>query len=134
MSLTIEVKFHDVPQPVNYTIPWAPGLTIQAAMEACFNEYSVPHAQHPFTFCIQYYGTYSSQYIGYVPVAINGKQRADDYIWFVYVNGTKTNSSLDAVTLNPGDKVEFKYASFDGTTETSGSIYKIIQQINQSKK
>lgn len=37
MSLTIEVKFEGVPNPVTYTIPWSAGLKIQGAMEQCFN-------------------------------------------------------------------------------------------------
>jgi hypothetical protein len=133
MSLTIEVNFYDVPTPVNYTIPWSANLTIQAAMEACFNQYSVPHAQHPFTFWIQYYGTYNSQYVGYMPITINGRQRSDQYIWFVYLNKAKTNNSLDAVTLNPGDLVEFRYESYDASKEAVNSIYKTITLMHQSK-
>jgi|GEM_PF-4418610 len=133
MSLTIEVKFYDVPQPINYTIPWSANLTIQASMEACYNIYSVPHTQHEFTFNIQYYGTYNQQLIGYMPVAINNRPRAGQYIWFVYLNGVKTNNSLDSVMLNPGDVIEFRYESYVDEMEAANSIYKAIALIHQQQ-
>jgi hypothetical protein len=132
MSLTIQVQFYDVPQPVTYTIPWSPSMTIQAAMEACFNQYSGPHSQQPFTFWIQYYGTYNTQFIGYMPISINGRHKAAQYIWFVYLNNVVANNSLDAVTLNPGDSVAFKYQPFASSNIAAGSIYHAMIQADLS--
>ncbi len=134
MSLIIQVEFYDVPQPVNYTIPWSAGMTIQAAMEACFDQYSGPHSQQPFTFQIQYYGTYGGQLIGYMPVSINGRMRADQYIWFVYLNGVATNNSLDAISLSPGDDIAFKYETFAASKEKQGSIQLAIHTYLSSIK
>ncbi len=134
MSLTIQVEFYDVPTPVNYTIPWSANMTIQAAMEACFDQNSGPHTQQPFTFQIQYYGTYNQQLIGYMPVSINGRVRANQYIWFVYLNGVATNNSLDAVPLNPGDDVAFKYEAFAESEAKEGSIHLAIHQYLSSLK
>ena len=134
MSLTIEVKFYNVPNPQTYTIPWNANMNIQLAMEACFNQYSVPHAQHPFTFWIQYYGTYNTLFIGYMPIQINGVQRSDQYIWFVYLNGVKTNNSLDAVSLNPSDTVEFRYEAYGNEDKETGSVYKAMRQADLAKK
>lgn len=134
MSLTIEVKFYNVPNPQTYTIPWTANMKIQQAMESCFNQYSVPHAQHPFTFWIQYYGTYNKQFIGYMPIQINGVQRSDQYIWFVYLNGVKTNNSLDAVSLSPSDTVEFRYEAYGNEDKEAGSVYRAMRQVDQQKK
>ncbi|MEO5564587.1 MAG: hypothetical protein ABIR18_14165 [Chitinophagaceae bacterium] len=134
MSLTIEVKFYNVPQPQTYTIPWTAGMTIQQAMEACFNQYSVPHAQHPFTFWIQYYGTYNTQFIGYMPIQVNGVQRSDQYIWFVYLNGVQTNNSLDAVPLNPADVIDFRYEAYGAEDEKNNSIYRAMRQADEQRK
>lgn len=131
MSLTIEVKFSDVPKPVTYTISWSPDLTIQKAMQLCFDKYDTPHAQHPFTFWIQYYGTYNTIYIGYMPIEINGKRRVDNYVWFVYLNGRKTKNSLDASTLNPDDKIEFKYETI-GSAEEENAIYTAMLEADKA--
>jgi hypothetical protein len=68
-----------------------------------------------------------------MPTSINERQRSGPYIWFVYLNKIKTNNSLDAVRLNPGDLVEFRYESYDETKEAAGSIYKTIVLIEQSQ-
>jgi hypothetical protein len=120
-SFTIEVKF-DTDPVLTYNVPWSSGLLIQSAMEACYN-YSTG-SQHPFTFELQYYGTYNTKFLGYMAVAINGTYRAAGYLWYVYLNGVKTNNSLDAVPLNPGDVVEFKYETYSvAETEQEGSYY-----------
>lgn len=133
MSLTIEVKFYDIPTPQTYTIPWTANMHIQDAMEKCFNQYSVPHSQHPFTFWIQYYGTYNTKFLGYMPIEINGRRKSDPYIWFVYLNDAKTNNSLDAATLNPGDKIEFKFEMYSANDESEGSIYKAMTSIHNNQ-
>lgn len=127
-SLTIEVKFYDDPNVHTYNIPWTAGLTIQSAMEACYNEYSGPHSQSPFTFVIQYYGTYSGTLLGYMTIAVNNRYRSDPYLWFVYLNGTLTNNSLDGSTLNPGDVVEFKFQQYSDAPhgKTNYSLMRIV--------
>lgn len=133
MSLTIEVKFYDVPDPQTYTIPWSASMNIQDAMEKCFNQYSAPHAKHPFTFWIQYYGTYNSQFLGYMPIEINGRRRSGPYIWYVYLNGDKTNNSLDATTLEAGDVIEFKFETYSAAQENDDSIYKAMANIHEDR-
>jgi hypothetical protein len=133
MSITIKVESFDVTEPLNYpSIPWSENMTIQGAMEACYNLYTLPGAVNPFTFLIQYYGTYNQQFIGYMPTAINSRQRSDQYIWFVYLNNVKTNNSLDAATLNPDDLIEFRYESYDEANESTDSIYKAMVLIERT--
>lgn len=131
-SLTIEVKFYDDPNIQTYNIPWSAGLTIQSAMESCFNEYSGPHSQSPFTFVIQFYGTYGGTLLGYMTVAVNNRFRSDPYVWFVYLNGTLTNNSLDATPLNPSDVVEFKYEQYSDSVHGS-TLYGIARAIENKK-
>lgn len=131
-SLTIEVKFYDDPKIYTYDIPWSSGLTIQSAMEGCFNQYSGPHSQSPFTFVIQYYGTYSGTFLGYMTIAVNNRYRSDPYLWFVYLNGTLTNNSLDASALNPGDVVEFKFQQYSEAIYGQ-THYALMQMVDHSQ-
>jgi hypothetical protein len=112
MSLTIEVKYYDSPNVVTYDFSWSPGMNIQNALEACYNQYTVPHSQTPFMFILQYSGTYDNVYIGYMIVAINERQRSGWYIWNVYVNGAVINNGLDSYILQPDDLIELKYESY----------------------
>ena len=132
MSLTVKVKFENVPNPATYNIPWTRDLNIKSVMEQCYDTYTVPHAQHPFTFWIQYYGTYNGTQIGYVAIEINGKRKAGNYIWFIYVNGTKINNSLDHNILNPKDVIEFKYETYSSANEEKDSIYTAIMQADKT--
>lgn len=107
-SLTIEVKFYSSSATLSYNIPWSPSLYIQQAMEAGYD--SVPNGGGtPFTFGLQYYGTYDGTFLGYMAIAVNAVFRSGGYIWYAYLNGNLTNNSLDGVALNPGDLIEFKY-------------------------
>jgi hypothetical protein len=120
-SFTIGVKLYSHPVQT-YNVPWSAGLNIQNAMEACYNYNAGPG--NPFTYQLQYYGTYNTLFLGYMAVAINGTYRAGGYIWYVYLNGTKTNNSLDAVPLSPDDVVEFKYETYsEAEAEPLGSFY-----------
>lgn len=122
-SFTIEVKFYNSPNIITYNIPWSPGLYIQSAMEACYNTTPGPGTP-PFTFQIQYYGTYDKKFIGYMVVAVNGTFRAAGYIWYVYLNNVKTNNSLNAIPLNPGDVIEFKFETYaEAAASPPGSFY-----------
>jgi hypothetical protein len=122
-SLTIEVKFYNSNNVLTYTIPWSANLYIRGAMEACYDS-SPSGGGAPFTFGLQYYGTYNHQFLGYMAIAVNGTVRSAGYIWFVYLNGQKTNNSLDAVALNPNDTVEFKYDTIAlAAEEAPGSYY-----------
>lgn len=132
-SLTIEVKFYDDPNIHTYDIPWTANLNIQGAMEACYNQYSGPHSQSPFTFVVQYFGTYNGTFLGYMTVAVNGRFRSDPYLWFVYLNNVLTNNSLDAVPLNPGDVVEFKFEQYSDSLH-GNTHYALMRLVQNSLK
>lgn len=130
MSLTVEVKHFDDPHVVTYNIPWSADLTIQKAMEQCYNTKTPPL----FTFWVQYYGTFNKTFIGYMTVEINGRRRGGGYIWTVYLNNNLTNGGLDAQNLNPGDVVEFKYEPYSPSIHANTVYEKMMLAHIELKK
>jgi len=123
MSFTIEVKHFDSPNVVTYTIPWSANLTIRDAMQKCHDNPS----EHPFTFWVQYYGTYNQTFLGYMTVEINSRRRGGPYFWAVYLNGVLTNNSLAAGPLQPNDVIEFKYEQYSSKLHAN-TVYEMAMK------
>lgn len=47
--------------------------------------------------------------LGFFVDSINGRANADGRYWFLYVNGVSAASGASAVTVQPGDIIEWKY-------------------------
>ena len=79
------------------TVPAIAGKTVLDAMRAY-------QASGNFNFS----GT-ESMGLGFFVESINGKANADGFYWFLYINGTSSNTGASQTKLTGGETVEWKY-------------------------
>lgn len=47
--------------------------------------------------------------MGYFVESIDGKENGSGSYWFLYVNGTSSNTGASATAVHPGDAIEWRY-------------------------
>lgn len=47
--------------------------------------------------------------LGFFIESVNGKENADGFYWFLYLNGASSDTGASQTLLHPGDSVEWKY-------------------------
>ncbi|MBW8831580.1 MAG: DUF4430 domain-containing protein [Burkholderiales bacterium] len=94
------------------SVPWFQGMNAQQALEGAYNQLG---NSGQFSYAIQYYGTG----LGYLVAMINETydsvvlSAAPFFYWQFLVNGLPSQSGIDGVTLNPGDKIAFSFEMYE---------------------
>lgn len=138
----MQTKLTDPTQTVTLTIsdgtvmnniPWTQGMNVQSALEAAYNISVNPPTPSPLSYWIEYFGTSSGVYLGYLVTMVDGITQMGNMYWFVYVNQVSATSGIDSTTLNAGDQILLKYEPY--SEELHGNtMMKLVHQLKTSKK
>ena len=106
-DLTVSMTISDGPVTQIDKILYQRDMTVQAAMEEAFDVQA-------YDFRLQYLGAG----YGYDVIAINGIAGSPETgrYWFLFVNDVEQETGVEATVLQPGDRIAWRYLSFDGLT------------------